>query len=360
MTGSGKRNNSKDFDVRRFRTALLKWYDKHRRVMPWRALPGQKADPYHVWLSEIMLQQTTVPTVGPYFLKFLKKWPSVHDLAKAPQEDVLAAWAGLGYYARARNLHKCAKTVSEEYKGVFPKDEEALQSLPGIGPYTSAAIRAIAFDKPATVVDGNIERVMARIFRVKEPLPASKQKLVSCAQSVSEGQKNRPGDFAQSLMDLGSAICTPTSPKCNFCPIMSFCEAKKQGVEEALPARQKKAQKPKKYGYVYWIENPQGAVLFERRPEKGLFGGMVGLPGSDWSVDKKGLRHIAIIQKQKKREALPEKVLHSFTHFDLELTIEKTRLSAAKARRYTHWVSREEIGGLGLPTLFRKTVKLMK
>ena len=200
MTGSTKRNNRNNgFDVAGFRAVLLDWYDRHRRVMPWRAPPGKTALPYHVWLSEIMLQQTTVPAVGPYFLTFLEKWPSVHDLAKAPREDVLAAWAGLGYYARARNLHKCAEIVSRDHGGSFPDDEKSLQKLPGIGPYTSAAITAIAFDKPASVVDANVERVMARIFCVKKPLPGSKKDLVSKAARISEGRKDRPGDFAQAL-----------------------------------------------------------------------------------------------------------------------------------------------------------------
>lgn len=305
-----------------------------------------------------MLQQTTVPAVGPYFLTFLEKWPSVHDLAKAPREDVLAAWAGLGYYARARNLHKCAEIVSRDHGGSFPDDEKSLQKLPGIGPYTSAAITAIAFDKPASVVDANVERVMARIFCVKKPLPGSKKDLVSKAARISEGRKDRPGDFAQALMDLGAVICTPASPKCGACPVSRFCEAREKGIQESLPARQKKAEKPRKYGYVYWIENPQGAVLFERRPEKGMLGGMMGLPGSDWLQDRKLLRHPAFVCAEK--ETLSEKVFHSFTHFDLELTLQKTSISAGQAGQYAHWVKKEDIAALGLPTLFRKAVKLMK
>jgi A/G-specific adenine glycosylase len=345
-----------DKNVEDFRAALLKWYDRHRRVLPWRALPKQKADPYHVWLSEIMLQQTTVQAVIPYFLKFLEKWPTVHDLANAEAEDVMQNWAGLGYYARARNLHKCAKYVSEILGGVFPKSQGQLKELPGVGDYTSAAIMAIAYNKPANVVDGNVERVMARIFAVTQPVPDSKPLLKKLAGDMAEGETKRAGDYAQALMDLGATICTPSSPKCMICPVRDFCEAFKLGIAADLPARKAKGLKPQKHGYVYWIKDKKDHVLFERRGEKGMLGGTIGLPTSLWVDQATEKTHLFLnIESEKSRVT----IRHSFTHFDLELQGITARASEKDlpAEGDYFWVPLKEAERLGIPTLFKKALK---
>ncbi len=343
--------------VERFRADLLAWYDAHRRVLPWRALPGKKSDPYHVWLSEVMLQQTTVPAVIPYFLKFIQKWPNVKDLAKAKAEDVMENWAGLGYYARARNLHKCAIAVANDYKGKFPDTQDGLIELPGIGDYTSNAIAAIAFNQPANVVDGNVERVIARIYAVTEPVPDSKPLLKSLAGVMAEGEIDRPGDYAQALMDLGATICTPSSPKCMICPVRKQCEGRNLGIQDALPARKAKGEKPQKHGFVYWVTDANGRVLFERRPEKGMLGSTVGLPTSGWVEKGKNRSHLGFPAPKIRQSVL---VKHSFTHFDLELT-------GAEVSWQDHddatmggyfWVERESVEKLGIPTLFKKAVKL--
>ena len=345
-----------DKNVEDFRAQLLKWYDRHRRVLPWRALKGQKADPYHVWLSEIMLQQTTVPAVVPYFLKFVEKWPTVHDLAAAASETVMQNWAGLGYYARARNLHKCAKYVSETLGGKFPSDIEKLRELPGVGDYTSAAIAAIAFNKRANVVDGNVERVMARIYAVAQPVPDSKPLLKQLAAITAEDETKRPGDYAQALMDLGATICTPSSPKCMLCPVRDFCDAREQGIAAQLPARKAKEQKPQKHGYVYWITDNKNRVLFEKRGEKGMLGGTIGLPTSPWLDKALEKTHLADSIKGSKSRVI---VRHSFTHFDLELhgiTATIAVKDIPKNGNY-YWVPLEEAETLGIPTLFKKALK---
>jgi A/G-specific adenine glycosylase len=261
--------------------ALLRWYDKNARALPWRAPPGSamRADPYRVWLSEVMLQQTTVATVTPRFEAFLARWPSVDALAAAPLDDVLSEWAGLGYYARARNLHKCAVAVAAH--GRFPDTEDRLRALPGVGDYTAAAIAAIAFDRCAVVMDGNIERVAARLFAIETPLPKAKAELKAAIGAVWPAK--RSGDFAQALMDFGAAVCTPRAPKCLLCPVTEHCKALAKGIAEKLPIKAKKAEKPVRRGVVYALVNERGEVLFERRPEKGLLGGMLGLPGTGWS-----------------------------------------------------------------------------
>ena len=345
-----------DKNVEVFRAQLLKWYDRYRRVLPWRALKGQKADPYHVWLSEIMLQQTTVPAVIPYFLKFLSKWPSVHDLAKADAEDVMQNWAGLGYYARARNLHKCAKYVSETLGGKFPSSIEKLKDLPGVGDYTSAAITAIAFNKPANVVDGNVERVMARIYAVTQPVPDSKPLLKSLAGVMANGETKHPGDYAQALMDLGATICTPSSPKCMLCPVRDFCDGYELGISAELPARKAKLQKPQKHGYVYWITDKENRVLFEKRGEKGMLGGTIGLPTSPWLDKALEKTHLESTIKRSNSRVM---VRHSFTHFDLELTgitAIATKKDLPKDGDY-FWVPLEKAETLGIPTLFKKALK---
>lgn len=347
-----------DQKVERFRADLLGWYDAHRRVLPWRALPGRKPNPYHVWLSEVMLQQTTVPAVIPYFLKFTKKWPKVADLAAAPADEVMENWAGLGYYARARNLHKCAQVIANEYKSKFPQIQSGLIALPGIGDYTSNAIAAIAFNRPANVVDGNVERVMARVFAVTEPIPASKPLLKSLASVMAEGEVDRPGDYAQALMDLGATICTPTSPKCVMCPVSKQCEGRNLGIQAQLPARLAKAPKPQKHGYIYWVSDKQGRILFERRAEKGMLAGTVGLPTSIWLEKGQKLAHPDFLPRPKMRENI--EVRHSFTHFDLHLTgaeVSWPDHHPATMAGY-FWVEYKDIETLGIPTVFKKGVKL--
>lgn len=357
MAVSNPRDNINDIEINSFRKKMLAWYDKHQRPMPWRKTKGQKANPYFTWLSEIMLQQTTVVTVGPYFEKFIARWPSVHDLAAAAQADVMHEWAGLGYYARARNLHKCAQVISAEHGGVFPQTQEELEKLPGIGGYTSAALRAIAFNKPANVVDGNIERVMARLYAVQEPLPDSKPKLKILAAGLCEGRTDSPRYYAQALMDLGATICTPKSPKCMFCPVNEVCAAKAQGIAADLPRKKPKKAKPQKYGIAYWVENDQKEILFERRPDTVMLGGMLGLPTSEWAEDK-GQKPL------KGAHNTQQHIRHSFTHFDLQLDIYHLPYKVAHKNglflpeNNHHWVELSKIRELGLPTLFSKIVKL--
>lgn len=345
--------------VNGFRRSLLAWYDKNRRVLPWRALPGKTPDPYHVWLSEVMLQQTVVAAVIPYFIKFVEKWPTVHDLAAAAPEDVMAAWAGLGYYARARNLHKCAKEIAGR-GGEFPSSVDELKKLPGIGDYTSAAIAAIAFDRPATVVDGNVERVIARCFKITEPLPAAKKVIREHAGYLSESHTDRPGDFAQAMMDLGATVCTPQSPRCGLCPVRKNCAG--QGIAESLPVRAPKAVKPYRRGHVYWIVNEKGDVLLERRPETGLLAATLGFPTSEWS-EGKTVVHPDFLKSRLKgvRPQKSLKVFHSFTHFDLELQgwVIEVKSPDFIEKIGLHWHPGKEAAGIPLPTLFKKFLRLM-
>ncbi len=334
---------------------LLEWYDRHRRRLPWRAEKGARPDPYRVWLSEIMLQQTTVATVGPYFERFLLRWPDIKALAAAPLDDVLHAWQGLGYYARARNLHACARAVAERHGGVFPESEEALRGLPGIGAYTAAAIAAIAFDQKAMPVDGNIERVTARLFDRRTPLPDVKPELRRLAATLTPAA--RPGDFAQALMDLGATICTPRKPKCVLCPWQADCAARAAGSAEALPARRPKPLKPKRHGVAFWAARQDGAVLLRRRPAKGLLGGMMEVPSTDWRAAPWTLaeaRRAAPVPAQ--WLLLPGTVRHSFTHFDLELQVlvGTSRSGAAKAAGV--WVQPEGLGAQALPTVMKKII----
>ena len=299
---------------------LLGWYDNHARAMPWRVSPSDRLvgvvpDPYQVWMSEIMLQQTTVVTVRNYFLKFIARWPTVFDLAAAKDEDVMAAWAGLGYYARARNLLKCARVVADELGGKFPVDEPDLQKLPGIGPYTSAAIASIAFDRSATVLDGNVERVMARMFSVLEPLPASKEQLRGLAKSMLP--KSRFGDYSQAVMDLGATVCTPRNPSCGVCPWTKDCVGRKQGIADTLPNKTPKAKKPTRLGICFIAQGKNKDVLLERRPDKGLLGGMLGWLGSEWAEDEPEFAPPFDANWEK----LSSEVRHTFTHFHLRLQV---------------------------------------
>jgi A/G-specific adenine glycosylase len=326
---------------------LLTWYDAYARDLPWRVKGGLAADPYKVWLSEIMLQQTTVTAVKDYFLKFVKAWPTVHDLANASTEDVMKAWAGLGYYARARNLHACAKVVATELSGKFPANVIELQKLPGIGPYTSAAIAAIAFDIPAAAIDGNVDRVISRYFAIEEPMPQSKPRIREETENLVP--KKRSGDFAQALMDLGATICTPKSPACDICPWTDECSGRLRGLAETLPRKAAKQKVPTRYGHVYWIENTKGEVLVRTREAKGLLGGMTEFPSSDWFRDKLEKFEAPFEASWKKMMGVVE---HTFTHFHLELTVWKTRYEQAELK--SHFVSRDDLAGEALPSLMRK------
>lgn len=332
--------------------ALLAWYDRHRRRMPWRPPPGERADPYHVWLSEIMLQQTTVATVGPYFDGFLRRWPTVGALAAADLDDVLHAWQGLGYYARARNLHKCAQVVAAHHGSRFPDGEAALLELPGIGPYTAAAIAAIAFDRPSTPVDGNVERVMARIFAIDTPLPDAKPALKAAAARITPDR--RPGDYAQAVMDLGATVCTPRKPRCLLCPWQDRCAAHAAGIEESLPARKAKAPKPTRHGIAFWIANRNGDVLLRRRAERGLLGGMMEIPSSEWRTEVRDLPALgAEAPVAAGWRLLDGAVRHTFTHFHLELLVAVGRFDGAPPAA-CRWAAVDSLGDHALPTLMKK------
>jgi A/G-specific adenine glycosylase len=338
---------------------LLAWYDRHRRRLPWRALPGKTSDPYAVWLSEIMLQQTTVAAVKSYYEKFLKLWPTVRELAAAPVAEVMTAWAGLGYYARARNLHKCAGVVAADHGARFPDTEEGLRELPGIGPYTAAAIAAIAFDRHAVVVDGNVERVMTRLFAVTDPLPHSKPYLRELAARLTP--QKRSGDYAQAVMDLGATVCTPKSPACVICPWNDVCEARKQGIAETLPRKVKKAETPLRYGVAFWMVRADGRVALQRRPPRGLLGGMTEVPGSEWRAKAWDDKDVAAVMPIKtKWRALPGIVTHTFTHFHLEVRVyvaDLTPAQAAKLGTGLIWTPLERIGDVGLPSVMAKMAK---
>ncbi|MEM7652029.1 MAG: A/G-specific adenine glycosylase [Pseudomonadota bacterium] len=335
---------------------LLAWYDRNARVLPWRAPPGVHADPYAVWLSEIMLQQTTVVVVAPYFRDFLEKWPTVADLAAAPLDDVLTAWAGLGYYARARNLHKCAVVVAEQYGGVFPDTESELLKLPGIGAYTAAAVSAIAFDKPSTILDGNVERVVARLRAVTDPLPGVKEHLRALAREITP--QKRPGDYAQAIMDLGATVCTPRKPKCLLCPWEHACAGRHQGVAESLPAKTPKPERPTRRGVAYWIVRGDGAILIRRRPPKGLLGGMMEIPSTEWReemVSEADARKLAPVRGVSWRP-LGGLVRHTFTHFHLELTIMAGLVKPFAPSVGAEWVMPDKLGEKALPSVMRKVV----
>ena len=335
--------------------ALLAWYDRCRRALPWRVLPGARPDPYRVWLSEIMLQQTTTAAVAPFYRAFVARWPRVEDLAAAGLDDVLHAWQGLGYYARARNLHKCARRVSETHGGRFPADEAALRALPGVGAYTAAAIAAIAFDRPATVVDANVERVMARLFAVGEPLPGAKARLAALAGGLTPAA--RPGDYAQAVMDLGATVCTPRNPACGRCPWRDGCAARAAGIAAELPRRAPKAARPTRRGLVFWAVRGDGAVLLRRRPERGLLGGMMEVPSTPWDATRwtqaKARRH-APFEADWRR--LRGTVFHGFTHFALELGVLVAAVDGAIEAEGV-WCPPDRFAEHALPTLTRKVVR---
>ena len=343
--------------------ALLSWFDRHRRVLPWRAPPGEVADPYLVWLSEIMLQQTTVTAVAPYYMRFVAQFPSVTQLAQADIEDVLKLWAGLGYYARARNLHACAKAVAS--RGAFPDREEELLGLPGIGPYTAAAIAAIAFDRQASPVDGNVERVVARLFAVEQELPNAKPTIRKLAAELVPGR--RPGDFAQAMMDLGATVCTPKAPACGRCPFAGTCAARQRGDAETFPRKKKKREGHLRRGAAFVAIRADGHVLVRRRAAKGLLGGMTEVPTTEWTADFDAARTLAdapqfapaggarALKVSWRRVA--GVVTHVFTHFPLELVVLTARLpKSATAPDGMYWIAREDIAGAALPSVMRKVL----
>jgi A/G-specific adenine glycosylase len=342
---------------------LLAWYDRHRRRLPWRAPPGENVDPYRVWLSEIMLQQTTVKTVAPYYARFLARWPDVTALAASPLADVLKLWAGLGYYARARNLHACARTVAERHGGCFPDDVTALAALPGVGPYTAAAIAAIAFGKRTTPVDGNVERVVARLFAVEAPLPGAKSAIRRLAEGLTPDQ--RPGDFAQAMMDMGAMICTPLRPSCALCPWNDACAAHRLGSPETFPRKAPKSEGRLRRGAAFWLERADGAVLVRTRPLRGLLAGMSEVPTSEWThgFDPDEALHAAPRLSNGKAKLawckLPGKVTHVFTHFPLELIVYAAAVPAGtRAPRGTRFVARAAFHDEAWPTLMRKVIAL--
>ncbi|MGI1662311.1 A/G-specific adenine glycosylase [Palleronia sp. KMU-117] len=331
---------------------LLAWYDANARVLPWRVSPhdraaGVRPDPYRVWLSEIMLQQTTVAAVRDYFRRFTHLWPDVEALAAANDAVVMGEWAGLGYYARARNLLKCAREVVAHHGGRFPEDRATLLTLPGIGPYTAAAIAAIAFDRPETVVDGNVERVVARLFAVETPMPKAKPRLEALASALTPA--HRPGDYAQAMMDLGATVCTPRSPACGICPLIHACEARRAGIAATLPQKTAKAAKPLRHGIAYLGRRTDGAWLLERRPDSGLLGGMLGWPTSDWSDAPADSPPLAADWRDTGLE-----VRHTFTHFHLRLALRIADLPATAAPERGVFVTPADFRPSDLPTVMRK------
>ena len=339
-----------------FADRLLAWYDRHARILPWRVGPvarqqGVLPDPYHVWLSEVMLQQTTVATVGPYFDKFVNKWPRIEDLAAADTEDVMKAWAGLGYYSRARNLKACADKVAAEYGGKFPKTATELQKLPGIGPYTSAAIAAIAFGERTAVVDGNIERVSTRFTANSTPLPQAKE---DCRRFMDEVTPcKRPGDFVQSMMDLGATICTPRRPACSLCPVNEDCQARINQNAEAYPVKAPKKVKPTRVGAAYVAHRQDGSIWLVKRPDKGLLGGMTGVPTTNWTASQDGATG---------PDAGPAAVdwancgtiRHTFTHFHLELEVWSAEIDQVAGAGW--WSKPDQIAEEALPTVMKKVI----
>ncbi|MBB4955555.1 A/G-specific adenine glycosylase [Agrobacterium vitis] len=337
---------------------LLDWYDRHHRDLPWRISPpmaarGQRADPYHVWLSEVMLQQTTVQAVKPYFQKFLARWPKVTDLAHAPTEDVMAAWAGLGYYARARNLKKCAEAVAEQHNGTFPDTEEGLRALPGIGDYTSAAIAAIAFNRQAAVVDGNVERVITRLYAIADALPGAKPQIKARVAAITP--KDRPGDFAQAMMDLGATICTPRRPACALCPFNSHCAALKSHDPEYFPVKAAKKAKPVRLGAAFVALDPQQRVLLRKREDKGLLGGMTEVPTTEWTSRVDGDHTIASAPMTAPWQACGI-VTHVFTHFELRLSVFRTDNITPSASNFGWWEPIANLDEQALPTVMKKVI----
>ena len=332
--------------------ALLRWYDRHRRTLPWRALPGESADPYRVWLSEIMLQQTTATAVIPYYERFLARFPTVQALAESPDNDVMAAWAGLGYYARARNLLACARAVAAA--GAFPTTIDGLRALPGIGPYTAAAIAAIAFNQPAIPVDGNVERVTSRLFALTDPLPAARPALHAAAVTLGLDPKARarPSDFAQALFDLGATLCTPTNPACSLCPWMEPCAARAQGIAATLPRKSPKRARPTRYGAHFFLTDPAGNLLLRTRPALGLLGGMTELPGTPWHDNPWPQPDALAYAPVTTAWRLAGTIRHVFTHFELTLDVYAAQIPHIQADGFLRPLT--ALHAEALPSVMRK------
>jgi A/G-specific adenine glycosylase len=352
-----KKLSPSDSDAARRPALLLAWYDRHRRKLPWRPLPGDRADPYRAWLSEIMLQQTGVKTVGPYFLKFVARWPDVEALGAASLDDVLRMWAGLGYYSRARNLHACAVVVRRDHGGEFPDSEQGLRALPGIGPYTAAAISAIAFGRRIMPVDGNIERVVSRLFAVQEPLPQAKPRIQQLATTLLAD--SRAGDSAQALMDLGSSICTPKKPACALCPLNAACVARARGDPATFPRKAAKKTGALRRGAAFVVTRGD-QLLVRTRPEKGLLGGMTEVPGSDWRAeqdDKAALKQAPALNGVARWHRRAGVVTHVFTHFPLELVVYTANVAArSRAPAGMRWVPVATLQDEALPNVMRKAI----
>ncbi len=350
---SGK--SRKEVNISALRKALLTWYDTRALSLPWRAPPGERADPYAVWLSEVMLQQTTVAAVLPRFQRFIERWPNVQALAAAPLEDVLAEWAGLGYYARARNLHACARLVVEAHDGCFPQDPAQLRALPGIGAYTAAAIAAIAYNVPVMPVDGNVERITARLFAINQPLPAAKKRIAARAATLQNA--HRPGDFAQAMMDLGRTVCTPKAPACAACPLQDVCRAHAHGLAADLPRRERRKEKPHRSGMAFILHNPSGQVLLRRRSLSGLLAGMPEFPSQGWD-DAPPFWPDARPFGVKTRPLA--RVRHVFTHFMLDLEVRQGLhpvLVDDNLPEGCFWLDPLELSMIGLPSLMKKVAR---
>ncbi len=354
-----KVENSKNKE--RFANKVLEWYDRNRRVLPWRALPHEKSNPYHVWLSEIMLQQTGVGTVIPYFLDFTQKWPTIRELAAASEQDILTAWAGLGYYSRARNLHRCARVVVSDYNGVIPCSVDELIKLPGVGDYTANAIHAIAFDEPSNVVDGNVERVMARMTAYETPFPAGKKGIKATAKEFLPS--SRHADYAQSLMDLGSMVCTPKNPKCDACPVQLLCMANQMEMAETYPKREPKKKIPNHTMTAFVLTRlSDGAVLMHYRDKNAMLGGMLEVPSTPWGVKQS-------CPVEQPFDYAPDNALqwlrcddtvrHVFSHFALSVTIYKASCDGINAGDAKHeWIKPENFDRKPIPTLTKKILAI--
>ena len=334
--------------------AILSWYDGAARDLPWRSRGTHLSEPYQVWHSEIMLQQTTVHTVIPYFQAFLERWPTVDAMARADLDDILHTWQGLGYYARARNLHKCAIIVSDEYGGMFPRTENQLLKLPGVGAYTAAAIAAIAFNIPTVPVDGNIERVISRLHSIKEPVRQSKDQVRMLATRILP--KARPGDFAQALMDLGATVCRPKSPSCEKCPLAMACKAYKSGFPEVYPIKLPRRHKPTRHGVAFWLRNTNNDIWMRKRPPRGLLGGMIEVPSTDWREElwtEDEIRELAPVNA--KWSVLEGLITHTFTHFRLHITV-WVGITSSNINTDGFWFAPNQFSELALPTLMKKIV----
>ena len=339
---------------------ILDWYDRQGRVLPWRFHQDADPDPYVVWLSEVMLQQTTVITVKPYFTRFLERWPTVEDLAAAELDEVLKAWAGLGYYARARNLHRCARYLVTQRKGQFPDTIEALRQLPGVGEYTAAIIAAIVFGHPTPVIDGNVTRIIIRLFAIKEPLPRAKSQVHDRTKQLVP--QYRPGDFAQAMMDLGATVCTVTKPQCLLCPLRTECHSYALGITAALPHKIQKPKKPIRRGIVFWLSTSSNSILLRRRAEHGLLGGMIEVPSTPWRPGKfpdntEILKTAPLLADWKPLDGI---VHHSFTHFHLELAVMYAGIDVkydGYDKENGFWVSCDQLSDYALPVVMQKVVR---